>query len=205
MDSLSLKELWNRHTYSGRLIDKWEHYLPIYERHFAQFRNKPVRILEIGVSHGGSLQLWKAYFGWNAQITGLDIDKRCAEYGEIQIYVYTGDQGNLAWMNAFAKSAGPFDIVIDDGSHKITDQQISFCALWPHTTSIYLIEDIHGDKPHINPQDAASAHYYPWVMVFERDQRPMKRIVTGKPSRQLNHDEISAYGPINDQYLHPHL
>ena len=47
----SLQELWDEHD--GRLIDKWAHYLPIYERYFAKFRGTACRILEIGVCHGG--------------------------------------------------------------------------------------------------------------------------------------------------------
>ncbi len=61
----------------GRLIHKWNHYFDIYERHFNRFRNKQIVILEIGVSQGGSLQMWKNYFGSSAKIYGIDINPRC--------------------------------------------------------------------------------------------------------------------------------
>jgi hypothetical protein len=65
-----------------RMIHKWMHYFEIYERHFAQFRGQPMSMLEFGVLHGGSLQMWKYYFGKQAQIYGADINPRCAELAE---------------------------------------------------------------------------------------------------------------------------
>ena len=62
-----------------RLIHKWVHYFEIYHRHFDRFRGRPVTILEFGVSHGGSLQMWRDYFGDQARLYGADIDPRCAD------------------------------------------------------------------------------------------------------------------------------
>src|SRR6266567_1677704 len=42
----------------GRLIHKWHHYFEIYHRHFARFRGRSPVVVEIGVFHGGSLQMW---------------------------------------------------------------------------------------------------------------------------------------------------
>jgi hypothetical protein len=54
-------------TNSGRTIHKWKHYFPAYERHFARYVNRPVTVFEIGCGLGGSLQMWKRYFGPNAR------------------------------------------------------------------------------------------------------------------------------------------
>ena len=56
------------------VVHKWHHYIPIYDRYFSSFRGRKVRFLEIGVSKGGSLQMWRAYFGKDAIIFGIDID-----------------------------------------------------------------------------------------------------------------------------------
>jgi hypothetical protein len=61
-------------AHQGRIIHKWIHYLDIYEHHFAAYRTTPVKFLEIGVFKGGSLELWRNYFGMNATIFGIDID-----------------------------------------------------------------------------------------------------------------------------------
>ena len=180
-----LEELFAAHQ--GRLIDKWEHYLPIYERHFAKFVGTACRVLEIGVGHGGSLQLWKAYFGPRASIFGLDIDVRCAEYEEDQITIHIGDQRSPPGLSAL-------DVVIDDGSHEIADQQASLDALWPKLTEggVYLIEDCHQGWPRA-PVDATSAALYPWVMVLDKLHINPRRIRSGTPSRALNEHERIAY------------
>ncbi|MBK6542804.1 MAG: hypothetical protein IPG10_16290 [Flavobacteriales bacterium] len=62
------------HSNQGRLIHKWMHFFDVYDRHFARYRGKEVVILEIGVFQGGSLQMWKNYFGDKARIYGIDIN-----------------------------------------------------------------------------------------------------------------------------------
>ena len=56
----------------GRLVDKWAHYLPIYEKLFARLRGTDAAFLEIGVFKGGSLDLWRRYLGPKATIFGID-------------------------------------------------------------------------------------------------------------------------------------
>ena len=60
-------------SHKGRQIDKWQHYFEIYDRHLGRYANQKVRVLEIGVDHGGSLQLWRRFFGKHAEIIGIDI------------------------------------------------------------------------------------------------------------------------------------
>lgn len=69
------------------MIHKWIHYFDIYERLFEKFIGKEINILEIGVSHGGSLQMWKEYFGDKATIFGLDIDPLCKSFEEEKINI----------------------------------------------------------------------------------------------------------------------
>ena len=94
-------------------------------------------------------------------------------------------------------------MVIDDGSHRLEDQQASINALWPQLKElgVYLIEDIHNwDTPVAMP--GACAAYYPWVAVFQKWETCIpQRIVTGHPSRPLNPDELAAYGALDAKYL----
>ena len=189
-----IEEYWQAHR--GRLTDKWAHYLPIYDRHFSKFRNRECRMLEIGVSHGGSLQLWKAYFGPLMDIWGLDIDPRCSEYEEDGIHIIIGDQSDETLLRLL----GSFDVVIDDGSHFLSDQATALRILWPalKDNGVYLVEDCHNERPE-PPRDAGSISYYPWVSVFEKFYVKPERIVTGHPSRPLNEHELAAYA----KHLHP--
>ena len=132
-------------NHEHRMIHKWMHYFEIYERHFSQFRNKPISLLEFGVLHGGSLQMWKHYFGPQAKIYGADINPRCAELAEDQISILLADQESRESLRSICNTLPPFDIIIDDGGHTMLQQATTFEELWGQLKigGIYLIEDMH--------------------------------------------------------------
>lgn len=129
----------------SRLIHKWTHYFEIYDRHFARFRNKPVTVVEIGVAKGGSLQMWKQYFGAQARIVGVDVDPTCVAYEEPQIEVVIGDQEDRSFLRALRARIPVIDILIDDGGHTMKQQIATFEELFPHVApdGVYLCEDLH--------------------------------------------------------------
>ncbi len=171
-------------AHSGRQIDKWEHYFDIYERHFAKYVGTKVRMLEIGIDHGGSLQMWKEYFGPQAEIVGIDINT-LSMYEEPQITTIAMDQ-----TDPDVQGLGYFDIILDDGSHELRHQSESFRLLWEQCGGVYLIEDCHYGWPYIQaPKTSPAIRYeYPWVVVLERPTR----IIKGAPSRILRQDEADA-------------
>lgn len=129
-----------------RLIHRWVHYFEIYERHFARFRNRKVTIVEIGVGHGGSLQMWKEYFGPKARIIGVDINPKCKQLEEPQIEIYIGDQADSKFLATLReKIPEKIDILIDDGGHTMTQQISTYRELFPHISEngIYACEDLH--------------------------------------------------------------
>jgi hypothetical protein len=132
-------------TNDGRKIHKWTHYFPIYEQHFGRFVNQTTTFIEIGISKGGSLQLWKRYLGPFAQIVGIDIDPTCKVLEEDQIAVRIGDQSDLSFLQKVIDEFGSPDVVLDDGSHVMSDISASFKFLYPHITKngVYMIEDLH--------------------------------------------------------------
>lgn len=131
--------------HDGRLLHKWHHYFEIYDRHFAAFRGKPITLVEFGVSQGGSLQLWKNYFGPQANIVGVDINPNCQQFEEPGVKIVIGDQEDRTFLKAFAKTLPPIDILIDDGGHTMKQQINTFEELFPSVAEngVYLIEDLH--------------------------------------------------------------
>jgi cephalosporin hydroxylase len=129
----------------GRLIHKWMHYFDIYDSHLTRFRGQPVTLMEFGVYHGGSLQMWKHYLGAAARIVGVDINPACKGLEEPQIEVHIGDQEDRAFVTALGELIGPIDIVIDDGGHTMTQQISTFEALFPALAlgGVYVVEDLH--------------------------------------------------------------
>lgn len=125
--------------------DKWHHYFDIYERHFAPWRGKDIRFLEIGVQRGGSLDIWRSYFGAGSQIVGLDIDPACAALEGEQTKIYIGDQADRTLLKRIIAECGPFDIVLDDGGHRMSQMITSFEKLYPslNCPGVYVVEDTH--------------------------------------------------------------
>jgi hypothetical protein len=177
---------------SQRGLWKWEHYYDIYERHFQRFVGNPVSLLEVGVMGGGSLDLWRLYFGHHASIYGADINPECREPN-----VFIGDQGSPAFWGSFKKQVPKLDIVIDDGSHRPDDQIVTLESLLPHLSAggVYLCEDIHGihngfteyvhgmvknlnamEEEPSETQKWISLHSYPYVAVIEKRESPITKL-----------------------------
>jgi SAM-dependent methyltransferase len=139
-------ELWNYFTTNkGKKITKWKHYFPIYEKHFAPIRNKPIKILEIGILNGGSLEMWRYYFP-EATIVGIDINPLCKEHEQEGINVRIGDQTDEKFLQSLIDEFGTFDLIIDDGSHHVAHVNKTFQFLFPKLADdgIYFIEDTHA-------------------------------------------------------------
>jgi hypothetical protein len=142
----STMSLWSDFlTNDARLIHKWKHYFPIYERHFHDWIYKPLTFIEIGCGSGGSLQMWKRYFGPHATIVGIDILPQCKEYEEDQIAVRLGPQQDASFLQSILDEFGPPDIVLDDGSHMMSHVVASFHTLYPRVAKngVYMVEDLH--------------------------------------------------------------
>jgi hypothetical protein len=129
---------------SGKVIYKWHHYLPIYESLFNPFVGSSVKVLEIGVLRGGSLKLWREYFGTDAQIFGIDIDPAAKQYETEGIKIFIGDQSDKKFLVDVLDEVGGFDIVIDDGGHTNHLVMSSLEELYPTTRHLYIVEDTHA-------------------------------------------------------------
>ena len=125
-------------------MTKWCHYFDVYHRHFERFRNKPVTVLEIGVWGGGSLQMWKDYFGKECNIIGIDIMEECKNYEEDRIKIYIGSQEDRSFLQKIKSENAHIDIIIDDGGHTMNQQIVTFEELYPHLAEggVYLCEDL---------------------------------------------------------------
>jgi len=149
-------ELFNEHTGEG--IIKWSNYGPIYDKHFAPFRDQNINILEIGVLRGGSMRMWEKYFP-NANIFGIDIDNECLQYQSDRTKIFIGDQSDVSFLRNVKAKIPRVDILIDDGSHRAKDQKATFEEMYYHVRKpgVYLIEDIEfnywSDKDKKSPDN----------------------------------------------------
>lgn len=130
---------------NDNMIDKWHHYFGIYEEWFSKYRNKPVVILEIGVYQGGSLKMWRHYFGDRAMIYAIDINPQCKQFEEENIQIFIGSQEDRSFLQEIKDQIPKIDILIDDGGHSMNQQIVSFEELYTHIKEdgTYLCEDLH--------------------------------------------------------------
>jgi len=129
-------------------IFKWIHYFPIYEKHFKPLTDKPIKMLEVGILDGGSLQMWKDYFHPDSIIVGIDINPECLKhkYDSSNIKIRIGDQSDPVFLQSLVDEFGEFDLVLDDGSHHVDHVNKTFQFLFPKIAEdgIFFIEDTHA-------------------------------------------------------------
>lgn len=133
------------HAHSGRYVKKWNHYFEIYHRHFARFRGKSPVVLEIGVCHGGSLDMLREYFGRGCRLFGVDIALMCKVFEDEHTKILIGDQANRGFLARLRDEVPRIDVLIDDGGHTMNQQITTFEELYPHIADdgVYLCEDLH--------------------------------------------------------------
>lgn len=139
---MTLPELFEHHK--GLPANKFPHHMEIYERLFNPMLDvAQLGLLEIGLGHGGSLEIWRKYFGKQACIAGLDIQDLTGI--KVDATIFQGDQTDKSLLRRIASQCGPLHIIIDDGSHRTPDQQITFETLFPllQDGGVYIVEDIH--------------------------------------------------------------
>jgi len=131
--------------------DKWgpHFYTPLYHKLFSPLRDRPIRLLEIGVGGyglktvgGASLAMWADYFS-KGEITGIDIaEKRLTLNPRAKLL--RGSQDDPIFLRKVCDERGPFDIIIDDGSHVPKHVVASFHFLFPAVADggMYVIEDV---------------------------------------------------------------
>jgi hypothetical protein len=212
MSSGRVNPLWtyfgNNRTGPG--IWKWEHYFAVYHRHFAKFIDTPVTVLEIGIYSGGSLGMWRSYFGDQCHVIGIDIKDACRVYESDFTSIYIGDQADRGFWKTLRSQIKEVDIVIDDGGHTPQQQRVTLEEVlpWLNSGGVYVCEDIHGiDNPfafyasrlaeHLNFQRKASGpileckasdfqsaiqsvSFYPFCLVIEKTEQEVRRYAAPK-------------------------
>lgn len=164
----SLFELYREHQ--GKVSDKWSIYLSEYDRLFSGYRDRPVRMLEIGIQNGGSLEIWSNYFPDANALVGCDINPDCAKliYDDPRIKVVVGDANTDKSEKEIFSFSPNFDLIIDDGSHTSGDIVKTFARYFRHLNlgGMFVAEDIHCSYW----SDFEGGLYYPYssISFFKR-------------------------------------
>ncbi|MDR0485768.1 MAG: class I SAM-dependent methyltransferase [Elusimicrobiota bacterium] len=144
--SLPIYKTFMRHL--GKVSDKWEQYLQIYDRILSPFiiRNEPLSIMEMGVCNGGFLEVLIDFMPKGSKIIGIDINEKCGnlKFDNPNIEIVIGDNAEREFLDSNF-SASNFDIIIDDASHICSNTIISFEYLFEKLNfgGLYIVEDAH--------------------------------------------------------------
>lgn len=130
---------------AGHVLDKWVHYFPIYTKHLSRYVDRFASVLEIGVYRGGSMRMWKCFFGDGVRLVGADIDPVAITAAGDSYEVVIADQSDPEALLKVSQEYGPFDVIIDDGGHAMDQQITSVETLFPLLAEggTYLVEDCH--------------------------------------------------------------
>ena len=134
---------------------KHKNYFQIYDTLFSKYRNKKITFVEIGIFSGGSLFMWRNFFGPKARIIGIDINPNAKKWTKYGFEVFIGDQSDVNFWKTFKKKVGMVDIILDDGGHRYVDQITSIECILSNIkhNGLIVVEDTHtsymdgfGDK-----------------------------------------------------------
>ncbi len=153
------------------IVDMIDHYMTdkhhehdffnlIYNDLFKSLRNEVKKFVEVGIYDGESIRLWRDYF-INAEIYGLDInpenaDNKLGSTNRDRLTLIKMDQSNVDEIESFSSSHNDIDVILDDGSHRMYDQQITLAKMFKSLKSggIFIIEDLHTSLEAPMPEKA---------------------------------------------------
>ena len=115
-------DLWKKSKYYSV---KHGNYFEIYEELFSKYVGKKIIFVEVGILSGGSLFMWRDYFGENARIIGVELNPVAKKWEKHGFEIFIGDQGSPKFWSDFFKKVGNVDIILDDGSHTYHDQIVT--------------------------------------------------------------------------------
>ena len=139
---------------------KYKNYFPIYEKLFSSFRKKKITFVEIGVLSGGSLNMWRKYFGEEARIIGIDLNPTAKRFEKEGFEIFIGSQSDENFWKDFFVKVGEVDIILDDGGHTNFQQIVTTCSTVPFIKDygVLVVEDVfhsygvsYGSRGFFNP------------------------------------------------------
>jgi hypothetical protein len=120
-------------------------YFEIYDDLFKKYRGKNITFVEIGVLGGGSLFMWREFFGPEARIIGVDLNPNAKKWEEEGFEIFIGSQSDETFWKKFRETVGMVDVVLDDGGHTYEQQIVTTEMLLGNIKDcgLLVVEDTH--------------------------------------------------------------
>jgi len=143
LESLELYQTYKKTKY---LSIKHESYFHTYTELFEKYRGKDIVFVEIGILNGGSLFMWRDFFGERARIIGIDLNPEALKWKQCGFEIYIGNQDAPGFWEVFFNEIEHADIILDDGGHTNRQQIITTasCIEYINDGGILVVEDTHS-------------------------------------------------------------
>lgn len=138
-----IKKKFDESAYSST---KHSSYFYAYEKLFSKYVNKKITFIEVGVLGGGSLFMWKEYFGKEARIIGIDNNPKAKILEDHGFEIFIGDQASPDFWNNLKKKIGMVDVLLDDGGHTDLQQATTLFEFIDNINDggVLVVEDVHA-------------------------------------------------------------
>lgn len=158
---------------------KWSNYFEIYQNLFKKFVNKKIILVEVGIGNGGSLFMWRNFFGKKAKIIGIELNPDAKKLEKYGFKIFIGDQSDPNFWKNFYKKIGKIDILIDDGGHTNLQQITTLMQSIKYLNygGMIVIEDTHTsfmrDKGFKNPSKFSLINFTTLLIETIHRRNPM--------------------------------
>jgi len=144
-DPVTGTAIYQSYLRSPYLSIKHSSYFHVYDELFEKYRGKEFTFVEVGVLNGGSLFMWRDYFGDRARIIGVDLNPLAQKWTKDGFEIYIGSQSDPEFWESFFKQVGPVDVLLDDGGHTFEQQIVTVHHALPHIRDggVIAVEDVH--------------------------------------------------------------
>ena len=135
-------QCFNASKYSST---KHSSYFQVYDELFGKYAGQDITFVEIGVLNGGSLFMWRDFFGPKARIIGIDLNPMAKKWEQDGFEIYIGSQADQKFWANFYATVGKIDVMLDDGGHFNDQQILTTLAAIPFIKDggLIAIEDVH--------------------------------------------------------------
>jgi hypothetical protein len=148
---------------SKYLSNKHLNYFDVYDDLLNDFIDHDIVFVEVGVLNGGSLFMWRDYFGPKARIIGIDLNPAAKKFEKDGFEIFIGDQEKPDFWKIFFNEIGKIDILLDDGGHTNNQQTVTTqnCIENIKDGGLLIVEDTHASymKEFGNPSESSFVNF----------------------------------------------
>jgi hypothetical protein len=144
---MNIKDAFDQSPYQ---VKKHSSYFASYERLFTPYKGKPITFVEVGILNGGSLFMWRKFWGEDVRIIGIDLNPEAKKWEAEGFEIFIGDQADSSFWERFFEDIGAIDILLDDGGHTFEQQIVTYQNALPHMKDggLLVVEDTHTSFMH---------------------------------------------------------